>query len=277
MKKITFPIFLLCLSQQIVAQCDSFTVPYTATTENALLPGLPDCMTSNYTAFTSDAVFVSTSGPVAGFSGKLLSYDTYTGSEGGGAMMPTIGAELYTNKIILEQGTQYVISYRYANSDAAKTIGRFGVQLQQPDNGYYQDIATHLNVTGATVTNAVSAPFTVPATGDYTFKFDVESFENQGKFYLDDISVKVSGVMAVGQNLLPGTMVYPNPTNSRLTINSENQLDKIEIYNITGQRVSSEPVNALSHEVDMSKFSAGIYIVTLHWGGAIKKVKIYKE
>ena len=46
---------------------------------------------------------------------------------------------------------------------------------------------------------------------------------------------------------------------------------------MAGQRVCSEPVNALSHEVDISKFSAGIYVLTIHSGGAIKKMKIYKE
>ncbi len=278
MKKIILPLVIVCFSQSGIAQCDeAFTIPYTATIENATVPGLPDCMDSTYLAFTSDEVFKSINGPVAGFDGKLLAYDTFTGSQGGGAMIPTIGADLYTNEIHFVQGVQYVVSYRYANSDATKTIGRFGVQLQQPASSYYDDLATHLNITGATVNNHTTSHFTVPATGDYVLRFDVQSFENEGLFYLDAISVQDAGAMGVGEKLLSGITAYPNPVSGKLTINGQNNIDRIEIYTLNGQMLCNEPVNALTHDTDMSNLTTGIYFLHIYAGDHIEKMKICKK
>ncbi|AWH86421.1 hypothetical protein HYN59_15480 [Flavobacterium album] len=278
MKRITLPLFLACLSQLGIAQCDqAFTVPYTSTFENATVPALPDCMTTTYFAFASSEVFESIAGPVSGFSGKLLAYDTYTGSQGGGAMQPTIGADLYTNEVHLVQGVQYVVSYRYGNSDATKTIGRFGVQLQQPGASYYDDLATHLSITGATPVTHTTEAFTVPETGDYWIHFDVQSFENQGLFYIDDISLTVQGSMGVGENLLSAVSAFPNPVSDRLSVSNPTQIDKIEMYTLTGQMLCSEAVNAMNHTIDMSSLSSGMYMLHIYSGSRVEKMKVYKK
>jgi len=278
MKKITLPLFLAFCSQFANAQCgENFTVPYTATTENAVVPALPDCMDTQWFAFASQEVFKSIAGPVAGFDGKLLAYDTYTGNPGGGAMIPTIGSELLTHEIYFQQGVQYTVSYRYGNSDATKTIGRFGVQLNQPGTTYYDDLATHLNVTGATATNHTTAAFTVPESGNYYIKFDVQSFENMGLFYLDAISVQAI-TMGTGENLLTQHLsVYPNPTSGRLNVIGQNTIDRLDIYSLSGQLLRTETPNALSHEADISSLATGMYIVQVQSGSRVEKIKICKQ
>ncbi len=277
MKKITLPLFAALLSQFAMAQCgDNFTVPYTATTENAVVPALPDCMDTQYLAFTSDEVFESIAGPVAGYDGKLLVYDTYTGNQGGGAMMPTIGASVTTHEIYFQQGVQYTVSYRYGNSDATKDIGRFGLRLQQSGTEYYDDLATHLNVTGATPTNHTTAAFTVPASGNYYLIFDVQSFENEGLFYLDTISVQ-SGTMGMGENLLSGIYAYPNPTSGTLSVNSGSPIEKLETFTLSGQLIRSETAHAPIHATDISSLASGMYLLHIYSGGGIQKIKICKE
>lgn len=268
---------MACCVQLANAQCgENFTVPYTVGTESVTVPALPDCMDTQWVAFASQEVFESIAGPVAGFDGKLLAYDTYTGNPGGGAMMPTIGADLYTHEIYFQQGVQYTVSYRYGNSDADKSIGRFGVQLNQPGTAYYDDLSTHLNVTGATATNYTTSAFTVPASGNYYIKFDVQSFENEGLFYLDAISVQALN-MGTGENLLTQLSVYPNPTSGRLNVIGQEAIDRFEIYSLSGQIVRTEMPNALTHEADISSLAAGIYVIQIHSGSRVEKIKICKE
>ena len=278
MKKKIFSLFLLGFVQAALAQCNEpFAVPYTATSENAAVPGLPDCMQSTYITFDSDEVFTSIAGPVAGFEGKLLAYNTVTAAQGGGAMQPTVGTDLYTHEIQLEQGVEYKIAYRYKNSDAAKTINSFGVRVQLPANGFYLDLTNHQNITGATVTNFVSQPFTVPATGGYTFDFIVQSLGNQGFLYLDNITVQEAATMAVDDNALSAVVAWPNPTTGRLIISSgAYQPERVAVFSLTGKLLYSENMSTLSHEIKMDTYATGLYLLHIYQGSQVKKIKIYK-
>jgi hypothetical protein len=277
MKKIIFPLLLIWCAQKAGAQCtEPFTIPYTATTENATVPGLPDCMDSTYMTFDSDEVFTSIAGPVAGFEGKLLAYNTVTASQGGGAMSPTVGANLYTHEIQLEQGIQYVISYRYKNSDATKTINSFGVRIQQPATGFYLDLSNHLFITGGNVTNFTSQPFIVPATGAYSFDFLVQALGNQGFLYLDNITVQQANGMGIEDNSLSDIFAYPNPTSGRLTISGTNEFDRVEVYSLTGQLLYSQIAKSLLYEIDINKYAAGTYLVHIYCGKGVKRMKVNK-
>ena len=83
MKKIILPLLLLgAFSYNTLAQCtDPILLPYLADAESATVPELPACVYSGYMAFSSNKVFKTTDGPVAGFAGNVFVYDT-TVSEG---------------------------------------------------------------------------------------------------------------------------------------------------------------------------------------------------
>jgi hypothetical protein len=67
-----------------------------------------------------------------------------------------------------------------------------------------------------------------------------------------------------------GLSVYPNPTNSDITIEFESSINsdiKIGVYNTLGQEVFSQQINSFSgqfkQEIDLKDFSEGIYIVNV--------------
>ena len=67
-----------------------------------------------------------------------------------------------------------------------------------------------------------------------------------------------------------GLSVYPNPTNSDVTIEFESSINsniKIGVYNTLGQEVFSQQINSLlgqfKQEIDLKYFSEGIYIVNV--------------
>jgi hypothetical protein len=75
--------------------------------------------------------------------------------------------------------------------------------------------------------------------------------------------------------------VYPNPTQTGLTINSQTNYvgkTKIEIYNETGKRVYRSPDQVtFPFQVDVSSFNGGIYLVKVSDGDKQEIVKIIKH
>jgi len=77
-----------------------------------------------------------------------------------------------------------------------------------------------------------------------------------------------------GVNDLEGVKVYPNPTFSTVTIESNN-FSKVEIYNIFGQLLQT----AKTQVVDVSTFNAGVYffkIFDTEWNNVSKRVVVVR-
>jgi Secretion system C-terminal sorting domain len=277
MKKITLPLLLLYFSQFTYAQCtEPFTIPYTVNTEGANVPALPDCMDSTYMTFASTETFKTATGPVTGFTGKLFTYDT--GSQGGGgAMQPTVGSTLYTYEIQLVQGTEYILSYRYANADATKTINSFGARVTRPANSYYVDLSNHQNITGATATTFTSQTFTVPSTGAYRFEFIAQSLQGQGLFYLGNISVKEPALGGLNDRDTTDILAYPNPASDNITISGTDKPDRLEVYSQTGQLLSQETITTVNHALDISTYATGIYFLKIYRGNQVKDIRFGKK
>lgn len=68
--------------------------------------------------------------------------------------------------------------------------------------------------------------------------------------------------------------IYPNPVNDKLTINTTAIIDNEKIYNINGQLVFERKSGT---EINVSKLSAGIYILELSSGGALSRMKFVKN
>ncbi|OFX89908.1 MAG: hypothetical protein A2W99_08935 [Bacteroidetes bacterium GWF2_33_16] len=71
--------------------------------------------------------------------------------------------------------------------------------------------------------------------------------------------------------------VYPNPTNSIITIESEKEIKSIEVYSITGAKVySNYNIAVISSNVDLSNFSNGTYLVIVSDGVNRHKMRVIK-
>ncbi len=62
--------------------------------------------------------------------------------------------------------------------------------------------------------------------------------------------------------------VYPNPATSIVSISSEKEITKIEVFNQMGQKVATvENVNSKSYKMDVSQLEKGCYILSLETDG----------
>ncbi len=71
--------------------------------------------------------------------------------------------------------------------------------------------------------------------------------------------------------------VYPNPIGDQLNIQSDNKLNKIEVYDMSGKKILEQDTNAKSSVIDTSKLSKGNYIIKTHDGKENKSFKIIKK
>jgi endonuclease I len=74
-------------------------------------------------------------------------------------------------------------------------------------------------------------------------------------------------------------LMYPNPTNGLVTIESSTKIHTITVYNVIGGQVfvNSDLENQQTSEIDLSKFQNGMYVVVVFDGEKYHTRKIVKQ
>lgn len=70
--------------------------------------------------------------------------------------------------------------------------------------------------------------------------------------------------------------VFPNPVKDILNIKSEKPVDFVEIFDITGRKLS-HLTNIQNSQINFNQFTAGTYIIRIKAGKEIQTIKILKE
>ena len=68
--------------------------------------------------------------------------------------------------------------------------------------------------------------------------------------------------------------IYPNPSSNFITIKCINVIDKVELFNTTGYKIS-EYLNTT--DIDISNFKSGIYFLKIYSKGEKTFKKIIKQ
>src|SRR5690554_2172366 len=70
--------------------------------------------------------------------------------------------------------------------------------------------------------------------------------------------------------------VFPNPVSTVLNIKSEKQIDFVDVYDITGRRLTRIS-NVIDRQIDFSSYANGAYMIQIKAGKEIQSIKILKE
>ncbi|OYQ33164.1 hypothetical protein CHU92_13580 [Flavobacterium cyanobacteriorum] len=70
---------------------------------------------------------------------------------------------------------------------------------------------------------------------------------------------------------------YPNPVKDRLNLVYATEITSVEVYNMLGQPVVKQQLNAASATVDMSALADGTYIVNVTAGDTVTTIKVVKK
>ena len=107
-----------------------------------------------------------------------------------------------------------------------------------------------------------TALFQVPSAapaGTYSLVVVVNGFaSNPAIVSLPCVSTGVQSVSVETNTII----VYPNPNKGIFNIEASQAMDKsvMEIYNVLGQQVSSQPLTGLTKEINLSTQPAGLYL-----------------
>lgn len=71
--------------------------------------------------------------------------------------------------------------------------------------------------------------------------------------------------------------VYPNPVKDVLTISYEQEITRVSVYNLLGQEVITQSINANETSIDVSQLPVGAYLVKVNAGDTVKTVKVIKQ
>ncbi len=70
---------------------------------------------------------------------------------------------------------------------------------------------------------------------------------------------------------------YPNPVTSQWTVQANETITQVAIYNVLGQKVLFDTPNNTTYSVNMSALTAGIYLATVSTATGQKTVKLIKK
>ena len=83
--------------------------------------------------------------------------------------------------------------------------------------------------------------------------------------------------LGVSDNAISGFSYYPNPSNGVLNLQSVDNIEHVSLYNLLGQRVLDNQVNATESKLDVSGLSTGTYLMKVTVNGQIGTYKVLKQ
>ena len=182
----------------------------------------------------------------------------------------------FTQGVNLTGGSDYTITYDYGGTGASfpeKLKVAYGTSASAA--AMTTELADYPNVTNATP-NSDSQTFTAPSSGVYYFGFQAYSDADQFYLHLDNIAVEVALSTSEFENQSAFTY-YPNPVKNTLTLNAQNTIENVTMYNMLGQEVLSANPYSVDSDIDMSNLANGSYFVKVTIANITKTIRVIKQ
>ena len=98
--------------------------------------------------------------------------------------------------------------------------------------------------------------------GGQTIRLAVRHFNVTDMFFIDIDNFSVTPGVGV-ENHEMATVIFPNPANDVLNINSNSNINRVDVYNMMGQLISSYAANDVNTQINTSRFPNGVYTVKI--------------
>lgn len=89
--------------------------------------------------------------------------------------------------------------------------------------------------------------------------------------------IQIDYVLGVEDNAIEGFSYYPNPADATINLQSVDTIDSVTIFNILGQKVLDQTVNATTSQFDVSNLTTGTYLMKVSVNGQTGVYKILKN
>lgn len=91
------------------------------------------------------------------------------------------------------------------------------------------------------------------------------------------IIVDSETVLSTEENTIEGFSFYPNPVQDVINIQSVQTVDQVVLYNITGQKVLDQKINATNAQLSLGDLTTGVYLMTATSGNVRSTYKVIKK
>ncbi len=154
----------------------------------------------------------------------------------------TINLSDYTEKISLNPN--YIFKFYTTNADASADVNAINpIQFILADTTFFVRV-------------------TDPETGNFTINLLMVTFSEEG---CENLIVKDPPLSRIN--------VYPNPARDFITIESFQKIDKVEIFAVSGNKLSTFN----TQKIDVSNLEKGIYILKIYLSEKVYTSKFLKQ
>lgn len=70
---------------------------------------------------------------------------------------------------------------------------------------------------------------------------------------------------------------YPNPVKNTLTLNAQNTIEQVAMYNMLGQELLRVAPNSVDSNLDMSNLQTGTYFVKVTIANVTETIRVIKQ
>ncbi|MCB0853452.1 MAG: T9SS type A sorting domain-containing protein, partial [Bacteroidetes bacterium] len=92
--------------------------------------------------------------------------------------------------------------------------------------------------------------------------------------WLENGDILYSNIIEIQTQAEPSVQIFPNPASDFFQIKTVERVDKLSIFNLTGNEVLVKEKVEPREKMDIRHFPEGIYVVRLHTGGTISSSKL---
>lgn len=94
-------------------------------------------------------------------------------------------------------------------------------------------------------------------------------------YYFDDM--KFGAALGVASFEASNIRMYPNPTSTVFTIEANDVIENVALYNVLGQEVLAKTSNSNSVTLDVANLQSGVYVVKTVIGGVVSTSRLVKN
>ena len=120
-------------------------------------------------------------------------------------------------------------------------------------------------------------PITFPTTNGTNYYVQVGAWLQSGSPSTFTINVSSSILSTTEFENEAAFSYYPNPVKNTLTLNAQNTIENVTMYNMLGQEVLRATPNAIDSDIDMSNLQTGTYFVKVTIANITKTVRVIKQ
>ena len=84
-------------------------------------------------------------------------------------------------------------------------------------------------------------------------------------------------VLGLNNNVIEGFTFYPNPSLDFINLTATENIERVSIYNMLGQKVIDQNINAISSQLDVANLVTGTYLMLVSADGKTASYKVIKK